>query len=438
VTDATGNKGSWSTRFTSELGYTELVERATEAIKSKDMAEIKKLASNPKTADILSRECVNWDQETMQCRMMLSGFALVAAIAANDTSAVNALLAAGVHPDSRFASSNWNKGYSPMTYAIAGGRPEIARILVDAGANINHINPNGSNAFITALAIGRIDLARWLMQRGADVNVPYREDGKIYSALHIAATSENTQLFRELLQNGAQITTDDAGHTPGYYIYWLTKDVELAVAAGYPEAREYEAKANDPGFDWAEFARRMEPALQQFGQNVAAAQQQYNQRVADINDTYNSQLGQMYSSLNQLQSPYTTEQPTTSFNMQTTGISTITPDQNDTERSGGNTQLKKDSQENSCSDVYIVNSKDYKRGGGVVGGITLGYLSSSCVFGSQSQTISVCGIMIYHTPWQNGYNKYDNFMSNRKIENIVVYQYTQSYSDKKELARCRL
>ncbi|SOC31298.1 ankyrin repeat domain-containing protein [Thalassospira xiamenensis] len=295
VTDAAGNKGTWSTRFTSELGYTELVERATEAIKSKDMAEIKKLASNPKTANILSRECVNWDQETMQCRMMLSGFALVAAIAANDTSAVDALLSAGVHADSRFASSNWNKGYSPMTYAVAGGRPEIARILVDAGANINHINPNGSNAFITALAIGRIDLARWLMQRGADVNVPYREDGKVYSALHIAATEENTQLFRELLQNGAQITTDDAGHTPGYYIYWLTKDVELAVAAGYPEAREYEAKANDPGFDWAEFARRMQPALQQFGQNVAAAQQQYNQRIADINDTYNSSISGLTS-----------------------------------------------------------------------------------------------------------------------------------------------
>lgn len=306
VTDAAGNKGSWSTRFTSELGYTELVKRATEAIKSKDMAEIKKLASNPKTANILSRECVNWDQEAMQCRMTLSGFALVAAIAANDTSAVDALLVAGVHPDSRFASSNWNKGYSPMTYAVAGGRPEIARILVDAGANINHINPNGSNAFITALAIGRIDLARWLMQRGADVNVPYREDGKVYSALHIAATSQNTQLFRELLQNGAQITTDDAGHTPGYYIYWLTRDADLAVAAGYPEAREYEAKANDPGFDWAEFARRMQPALQQFGQNVSAAQQQYNQRVAEINDTYNSQLGQMYGNLNQTQSPYST------------------------------------------------------------------------------------------------------------------------------------
>ena len=50
---------------------------------------------------------------------------------------------------------------TPLITAAALGEPEAAQILIDAGANINAVNNDGSTALITAAAFGKLKLQKF-------------------------------------------------------------------------------------------------------------------------------------------------------------------------------------------------------------------------------------------------------------------------------------
>lgn len=73
-------------------------------------------------------------------------------------------------------------GFSALLFAARGGHLDAARILADAGADVDDTAPDGSSALIVAVHNRNYELAAWLLERGADP----RADGPGWTALHSA------------------------------------------------------------------------------------------------------------------------------------------------------------------------------------------------------------------------------------------------------------
>ena len=88
--------------------------------------------------------------------------------------AVEALLAAGA--DANLASRESMK-MPPLGSAMAVERNDIARTLIEHGANVNGKAVNDLTALHTAAARGNLEAAKLLLDHGADVNAT-STDGK--------------------------------------------------------------------------------------------------------------------------------------------------------------------------------------------------------------------------------------------------------------------
>lgn len=88
-------------------------------------------------------------------------------------------------------------GESALMLATILGHTEIARLLLDAGAPVNH---DGWTPLIYAAARNRTDIARLLIAKGANVNAA-AENGT--TALMMAAREGQLQMLLLLLEHGA-------------------------------------------------------------------------------------------------------------------------------------------------------------------------------------------------------------------------------------------
>lgn len=62
-------------------------------------------------------------------------------------------------------------GSSPLITAAVFGKPEMAKILIDAGADINFQNNDGSTALHTAAFFCHPDIVKMLLDKGADKTI---------------------------------------------------------------------------------------------------------------------------------------------------------------------------------------------------------------------------------------------------------------------------
>jgi hypothetical protein len=74
------------------------------------------------------------------------------------------------------AGSNLNEkdpfgGSSPLITAALFGKTEMARVLIDAGADINFQNKDGSTALHTAAFFCRPEIVKILLEKGADKTI---------------------------------------------------------------------------------------------------------------------------------------------------------------------------------------------------------------------------------------------------------------------------
>ena len=58
---------------------------------------------------------------------------------------------------------------TPLLYAARDGRIESAKVLLAAGAEIDHTDANGITPLLMAITNNHIDMARFLIDRGANV-----------------------------------------------------------------------------------------------------------------------------------------------------------------------------------------------------------------------------------------------------------------------------
>jgi len=110
------------------------------------------------------------------------------------------LLAAGadVHHRDSF-------GFTPIVYAGAGGRAEIAEALLAAGADVSHANDGGDSALTLACARGHDALALWLVARGARIN---QRNSARMTALDYCEESRSPETARALRAAGALTGTE--------------------------------------------------------------------------------------------------------------------------------------------------------------------------------------------------------------------------------------
>lgn len=122
-----------------------------------------------------------------------------------------------VEKDPSLVNTHSPEGFTPLGLAAFFGHPETVQTLLTAGADPNltsresmKMPPLGS-----AMAVQRNDIARILIEHGANVNGKAVND---LTALHTAAARGNLEAAKLLLDHGADINAASAdGKTPLAY-----------------------------------------------------------------------------------------------------------------------------------------------------------------------------------------------------------------------------
>lgn len=142
--------------------------------------------------------------------------ALMWASAQDDPEAVRVLLAGGAdvgaRSDSHLLPVNRGvgnafeqsvlepqRGSTPLLIAARNGQVENARLLLDAGADVNDRAPNGQSALVLASFSDQGRLAELLLERGADAG----DATTGYTALHTAVLRGDGELVGALCAHGA-------------------------------------------------------------------------------------------------------------------------------------------------------------------------------------------------------------------------------------------
>lgn len=107
--------------------------------------------------------------------------------------------------DPSLARAYSHDGWTPLHLAAFFGQTEIARLLLDRGAEIDARSRSerfarSNTPLHAAAANGQMEAARLLLARGADANA---RDGSGYSPLDLAGSARNDLLIILLLENGA-------------------------------------------------------------------------------------------------------------------------------------------------------------------------------------------------------------------------------------------
>ncbi|MES2604673.1 MAG: ankyrin repeat domain-containing protein [Pseudomonadota bacterium] len=110
--------------------------------------------------------------------------ALMWAAARQQPAMVKLLIAKGAEIDKRAIDRNWERrvtseprvkemfqgGFTALLYGVREECLECVKTLLDAGADINKPDPDNVSPLIMALVNMRFDIAKYLVERGADVN----------------------------------------------------------------------------------------------------------------------------------------------------------------------------------------------------------------------------------------------------------------------------
>jgi ankyrin repeat protein len=102
-------------------------------------------------------------------------------------------------------------GSTPLLFAARTGDISTARVLLDAGANVNDTLPAGMSALVVAAHSAHGALVAYLLERGADPNAAAAG----YTALHAAVLRGDFDLVKALLDHGADPNALVLHGTPG-------------------------------------------------------------------------------------------------------------------------------------------------------------------------------------------------------------------------------
>ena len=151
--------------------------------------------------------------------------------------AVTLLLGRGVDVNARETSG----GQTALMWALSEQHLDVARALVQHGADVRGGSASGFTPLMFAVRQGDFDAVKLLLAQGADVNT-VAADG--VSALHVATVRGNAALAEYLMEQGADPNADGPGYAALHWAAWksetfMTRDYhidsgELSVLGGLP------------------------------------------------------------------------------------------------------------------------------------------------------------------------------------------------------------
>jgi ankyrin repeat protein len=123
-------------------------------------------------------------------------------------------------------------GMTPLLFAARDGLTDAARLLVEAGANINKTDPNGITPLLMAITNGQLPVAQFLVDRGADLKAA---DWYGRTPLWAAVEVRNLDLRSNATENGV-----DREAALRLMTSLLDKGVDVnARVKEFPPARRY-------------------------------------------------------------------------------------------------------------------------------------------------------------------------------------------------------
>jgi ankyrin repeat protein len=164
---------------------------------------------------------------------------LVTAAGEGDVAAVSRLLAAGADPNASVAvrtPSGEVVQDTALCVAAQLGRLEVARLLLEGGADPGRADGDGTTPLMVAAGIGHLEVLRLLLGRGAAVDVAHPGTGR--TAFHNTCYSNQVECAEVLVRAGCDVGIKDKMEKTGR---------EVAEATGRKEvARRLRAIARQP------------------------------------------------------------------------------------------------------------------------------------------------------------------------------------------------
>jgi ankyrin repeat protein len=138
-------------------------------------------------------------------------FPLWNAVWNEDTIMVKLLIANGADVSQKY--TNKEVVFSCFEIACQNGLTDIARMLVENGANANEKGFRGHSPLRTAARNGRVDIVKYLVSKGAAIDAKGDDDQA--TPLESAAGKGHLEIVQVLVENGANVNHQDKdGDTP--------------------------------------------------------------------------------------------------------------------------------------------------------------------------------------------------------------------------------
>ena len=144
-------------------------------------------------------------KELGQMNIKYDATAFFEAITNNDLVAFKLFLEAGMDPNT---TAQIASNPSALMIAANHNRLEMAKMLIDKGANVNSKDKNGSTALMFAISYeaGRnTELIKLLLSKGADANVTNKEGSTALMVAIGSQTADSAEVVKLLLEKGADV-----------------------------------------------------------------------------------------------------------------------------------------------------------------------------------------------------------------------------------------
>ena len=110
------------------------------------------------------------------------------------------LMESGVSPNIQLDSRGGHReGETPLHFAAVENRADVARVLLEAGADMYIASHHGHTAMHVASGVGHVDVMREILQHGFNADITHTLNEYSSLPIHLAATSGNLEAVKLLV-----------------------------------------------------------------------------------------------------------------------------------------------------------------------------------------------------------------------------------------------